>query len=216
MSRAQQKRVARQKLSVKNRHDRFISEYIKARHSGVYREAEGFFNHVLAGNPERRDLTKTHEFLVTTTAFRNHEEYYYRKKTQSKLNYDMELKIPLLGQDTTTSVNVTEQPLVIPSNSEQPLVIPSNSEQPLVIPSNSEQPFVIPCNSEQPLVIPDNIYQDLIKELTSDPELHAIFEDINIPETIEPENINTLQELCDTIEVDEQTALERELTDLGF
>ena len=224
MNRVQQKSIARQKLSFKNRHDRFISEYIKARHSSVYREAEGFFNQVLVENPERRDLTKTHEFLVATTAFKNHEQYYYRKKTQSKLNYNMELKIPLLGQDTTTSVNVTEQPLVIPdlSNSEQPLVIPdrSNSEQPLVISnlSNSEQPLVIPdrSNSEQPLVIPDNIYQDLIKELSSDPELYSIFNDINIPETTKPENINTLQELCDTMELNEQTALERELAGLGF
>ena len=210
MNRAQQKCIARHKLSLKNRHDRFISQYVKAKHSEVYHEAEGFFNQVLAENPERRDLTKTHEFLVATTRFKNHDQYYYRKKDQRKkgqskqLNYDMELKIPLLTQDPIisnseqplerASVNVTEEPLVIPE---------SNSEQPLEIASVNV--------TEEPLVIPDSLYHDLIQELRSDPELYAIFNDMNTPETI-PDKVVT--EILP--ELNEQTPLERELAALGY
>ena len=202
MNRVQQKNIARHKLSLKNRHDRFISEFVKANHSEVYHEAEDFFNQLLVENPERRDLTKTHEFLVATTGFKNHDQYYSRKKGQTKqLNYDMELKIPLLTQDSTIS----------------------NSEQPLERASGNV--------TEEPLVISDGLYHDLIQELRSDPELYAIFNDMNIPETIpdkvvdklvteiqpEPENVNDIiQELCDNTELNEQTPLERELAALGY
>ena len=222
MNRSQQKKIARRKLSEKDRHDRFISRYVKARYSEVYQEAEGFFNQLLAGNPERRDLTKTHEFLLATTSFKSHDQYYNRKRgLRKQLCYDMELKIPLLTQDST--ISNTEQPLEIASVNvtEEPLVISdvSNTEQPLEIASVNV--------TEEPLVISDDLYHDLIRELRSDPELYSIFNDMNIPETIpdkvvtkippEPENINDIiQELCDSMELNEQTALERELAALGY
>ena len=61
--------------------------------------------------------------------------------------------------------------------------------------------------------IPEQVYEDLVRELTQDPQLKAIFDDIEIhDDTEDPE----LKAIFDDINHEEQTPLEIELNELGW
>ena len=205
MERTQQKKNARKNLRKKDRHDRFISAYVKAKHPQIYMEAEEFYEQIDKHNPGKRDLCKTVEFLQITTRFKTFTEYYKRKKSglnSKRKNQpvdNMVLNIPLLKhKKVTEEVNASE---------------PNGSE---------------PNASEPPLAIPDHLYQDLLQEIRNDPDLYAILNDMDIPEVENiaefvniPEDENqqlwTDQDLCDILSsVDEQTPLEKELLTLGY
>ena len=195
MKRTQQKSKARKELRKRDRHDRFISAYVKAKHSQIYMEANEFYEQLDKHNPGKRDLCKTVEFLQSTTRFKSFTEYYKREKSglntkRKKQPVDnMVLNIPLM-----VNKKVTEE--------------------------------VNTC--EPPLAIPDHLYLDLLQEIRNDPDLHAIFNDMNIPEVennAEPVNIpegenqqlGMDQDLWDIYSgVDEQTPLESELLSLGY
>ena len=247
MESKQRKNTTRRLLTLTSKHDRFISAYLKAKYPEVYGEADEFFTQLNKLYPDKRDLRKTIEFLRITAGIKNLNEYYYRNKISKRLEKNhtadnMVLEIPLLNQNTLTNnqnEEVNESPLVIPEEvnvhaNELPLVIPEEvnvhaNEPPLVIPEE-----VNVHANEPPLVIPDHLYEDLIQELRKDPDLRAIFKDMNdvdlsqehqpIPETIpEVENINHLiQELCEdsdthnVLNIDEPTPLEWELYTLGY
>ena len=203
MKRTDQKRVARQILSIKNRQSRFITEYVKSKHAEIYQEAEAFYNHVKELNPNKRDLTKTHQFLVATTDFVDHREFYNRKKKDHKKNHpvttfndNMVLRVQLLAPEAATTTSNSES-LVIPDDQIGATTTISNSES-LVIPDDQIGATTTISNSE-PLVIPDGLYQDLLKKLRSDPDLQMILNDMDM-----------------YIDPDEQTPLERELIELGF
>ena len=212
MQRTDQKRVARQKLSIENRHSRFISEYVKSKHTEIYNEAEAFFKHVQELNPNKRDLTKTHQFLVATTGFVDRNDFYNRKrqKAQEKnqqVNDNMVLRVQLLAPEAVTTINHNSEPLVIPGEQIQIRAVTTcnHNSEPLVIPGEQIQIGAVTTSNHnsEPLVIPDGLYEDLIKELRSDPDLHAILNDMNMD--MDPD-----------ISFDEQTPLERELDELGF
>ena len=249
MENKQRKNTARRILSIKSKHDRFISGYVKAKHPEAYMEAEEFYMQLNKTYPDKRDLCKTIEFLRITAGVKNINEYYYRNKVfkRKEKNHtvdNMVLEIPLLNHNTLTN-NQTEEVNV--------------------------------HANESPLVIPDSLYEDLVQELRNDPDLYAIFNDMNnvdlsqehqaivetipevenipifndmnnvdlsqehqaIVETIpEVENIpgkehaltvenitDLIQELCEdpdtynifnSMDIDEQTPLERDLFALGY
>ena len=73
--------------------------------------------------------------------------------------------------------------------------------------------------NEAPLVIPDHVYEDLLQQLSNDPDLRAIFDDmndINLCEDHQPidEVENIIDDLCQN--PDEPTSLEQELYTLGW
>ena len=241
----QRKNATRRKLTVTSRHDKFISTYLKAKHPEVFREADRFYTQLDERYPEKRDLRKTMEFLNITAAVTNINEHYYRNKLSKKLERNpnankMVLEIPLLDQSTLTNneevnvhattvipeVNVHATPVIPEVNVHATAVIPEvNVHATAVIPEvNVHATPVIPEEvNESPLVIPDHVYEDLVRELTKDPGLKAIFDDMNdidLSEEHQPvaEVENIIQESCqdpDT-DMDEPTPLEWELYTLGY
>ena len=242
MGSKERKNTTRRLLTLTSKHDRFISTYLKAKHPDVYSEADELYTELNKLYPDKRDLRKTIEFLHITSGIKNINEYYYRNRVSKKteknhITDNMLLEIPLLNQNTLTN-NQNESPMVIPQEinvhtDESPTVIPQEinvhtDESPMVIPQEinvhtDESPTVIPQEinvhtDESPMVIPDKIYEDLLRELRKDPDLHAIFNDFDLSEEDQaiPETVPELENIDDILNIDEQTPLEWELYTLGY
>ena len=174
-----------------------------------------------------------------------------KRAQQNPNNDNMVLRIPLLDNNTLTAipeVNVHATTVIPEVNVHATTVIPEvnvhattaipevnvhattaipevNVHATTVIPEvNVHATTAIPEVKEPPLVIPDHIYEDLVRELRNDPDLQAIFEDmndINLSEDHQPvdnEVENIIQDLCQNPDtnMDEPTPLEWELYTLGY
>ena len=190
--RKNQRRNSQKTLLAKRRDNSFIAEYVRRKAPGLYSEAEGFLNHLRTLHPEKRDYTKTHEFLVSTTGFTDYKEYYNRKRLNR-------FKQKESSRNTTTTTTMTTTTTV--DNMELNVVLMPEP----VVKENTMVPF-------QPLT--EETYQDLIKEITSDPSLQPIFN--QIVNNQDPE-IGLDSEIGLDPEVDEiingLTPLEKELID---
>ena len=129
MDKLQRRRKVRAEYTDKNRHARFISEYVKARHNHVYMEADQFFRDIRERNPHKKDMCKTEEFLKITTQYTSYAHFYKRRKTTPKKpenkdnmvrniapkkpkNMDnMLLNITLMSCEETSTKNQDETPL---------------------------------------------------------------------------------------------------------
>ena len=187
--RKSQKRKSQKTLAAKSRDARFIAEYVKRKAPGLYAEADGFLKHLRTIHPEKRDYTKTQEFLVSTTGFSDYRDYYNR----TKLNRYKEKSTSRKTMTTTTMTTTTTI-----DNMELNVVLMPEP----VVKENTIVPF-------QPLS--DQTYQDLVEEITSDPSLQSIFNDMtNTQDTeiaLDPEVDEIMNGLM------QQTPLEKELSE---
>ena len=151
MDRKAQKKSSQQVLNVKNRHGRFITEYILRKHPKLYAEADAFYNKLRSENPNKRDLTKTHEFLVETTSYVDYRDFYCRKKLKVHQKKNQTV--------TTTTTTTTTRQDTMQLNIE---LLPDE-----VVNENTANPL-------QP--VPDSIYQGLLQEIAKDADLQAILD----------------------------------------
>ena len=142
-----QKRQSHHNLLQKRRDSMFIAEYIKRKAPDTYAEAEGFLKTLRERYPDKRDYTKTHEFLVSTTEYACYKDYYNRKRKESK----------------TASVDKKRKESKTASVDNMALAIP-------LLPQN-----VVDENTAPLQVMPQEIYDEVIREITSDPSLQDIF-----------------------------------------
>ena len=143
--------MSRHTRAIKIKHDRVITQYVKAKHPELYREAEQIYQMLEEKYPLKRDLTKTSEFLTHTTEYSTFQDLYrdrYKKKKANlkeatvSVTQEMRLEIPLM---TTHDTNKR----------------PSRQE-----------------DDDKQLCVPQDTYNILLEELRKDSELHKIFEDI--------------------------------------
>ena len=186
MDRKTKKKTAQQVLNIKSRHARFITEYVLRKAPQIYAEANSFYNTLKATHPNKRDLTKTHEFLVRTTNYTDYRDYYSRKKLKR-----YEQRSTTTTTTTTTTTRVDNMALNI----------------------DLLTPEVVAENTKTPLqVMPDDLYHQLLAEISVDPQLQPVLNDMIAPQA---------DELVDDPELDEilkdlgQTPLEKELDDMG-
>ena len=195
MDRVVQKRVARHARSVQSRHDRLVSAYLKKKYPKEYKEASQYYDQLNEKYPDKRDLTKTDEFLFLSTGYTSFYQKYraqqecQKKKTgdDNQINDTMALKIPLM-EKSDVEIAVISQKI------------------------------------DDSLLIPEDIYNNLLASITKDPEMNAILNDIaTYPEQQVPEQQQQqhqqqqidelLDELDDILpEITEQTPLEKELS----
>ena len=188
-----QKKRSQKALAAKSKEARFIAEYVKRKAPVLYAEAEGFLNHLREQHPEKRDYTKTHEFLVSTTMYSDYRDYYNRTKIN---RYKQESTTRKTTTTTTTTTTVDDMELNV-------VLMPEP-----VVNENTIVPF-------QPLS--NETYKDLVEEIASDPNLQLIFNDMMNMQ--DPDMMNT-QDLELNPEVEsvlndlmQQTPLEKELSD---
>ena len=148
-----QRKNSQKALAAKSRDARFITEYIKRKAPQLYKEADDFLNHLRQLYPHKRDYTKTHEFLVSTTGYTDYHEYYNR----TKLNRFKQKASKTTTTTTTTTTTIDNMELNV-------VLMPER-----VVNENTTTPFQ---------VLPDETYKDLINEITSDPSLEPIFNDM--------------------------------------
>ena len=189
MDRKTKKKNAQKLLAVKSRHARFITEYIKRRTPDLYKEADEFFSILRAKHPEKRDLTKTHEFLVKTTCFSDYRDYYNRTKLR-KYN----------KRSTTTTTTTTTSTTCVEDNMELNVVLLPQH----VVKENATTPL-------QPMQ--DDVFQGLLEEISADPSLQSIFNDMSSPQDNDIIRDPEQEEIFNSLQ---QTPLEKELTLMGY
>ena len=182
----------------RNRHSRFISEYVKARHNDIYMEADQIFRDIQEKNPHKKDMCKTEEFLKITAQYTSYAHYYNRRKTTSKKpgnkdnmvcniapkkpkNEDnMVLNIQLISSEETSTKNKDEIPppaIILEQETQDEIPPPAILE---LETQDEIPPPAIPELETPQLPIPDHVYEDLLRELRNDPDLYRIFNDIDI------------------------------------
>ena len=209
MDRKAQKKAAQKALNMKSRHARFISEYVQRRHPNIYAEGCRFYNTLKAANPEKRDLTKTHAFLVETTNYVDYRDFYNRKRLKSYRKRitttttttrvdNMELNIQLMTPETVVE-NKTMQ--VMPNNVYEDLLSTINADPDL----KSIFDGMTDPQAEHALEDP------ILKEILDDTPLEkGLFDGMTDPQAEHALEDPILKEIVD------DTPLEKELNKMGY
>ena len=182
--RKNQKKQAQKDLLQKRRDATFIAEYVKRKAPETYIEAENFLKKLRELYPNKRDHTKTHEFLVDTTVYVDHKEYYNRKRLRH-LNQDTASSTTSVN---TTSVNTTSSTTSVNTTSRTTSVNTSSSTTSVnnMTLNIALMPETVVAENTVPLqAIPQETYEDLITEIVSDPTLHDIFHNFDNMQDIE-------------------------------
>ena len=127
---------------------------MKAKHPDLYQEAEQLYEQLNERYPEKRDLTKTLEFLNYTTQYFTFTDLYrdrYKKKKatpkekvtpETQTSTEMVLEIPLMSSDDANKTTSRQE------------------------------------DDDQAICIPEDTYNMLVDELTRDPQLYNVFNDM--------------------------------------
>ena len=208
MERKEQKRVTRKQRSINNRHDKLISQYVRFKYPEVYADAEACYTRLNARYPDKRDLSKTIEYVQLTTGAITYSQYYNHRKQEKKsrnkgetageteektttgqdvVTDNMVLQIPLLHSDTVAnnlSLNIPqhEEVMVEIMNDSVLHAVFNNFTTPdgeTLDTSGSESMEVTSHHAgESFLGVPEQAVQDLPREHVKDPELGKIFHDM--------------------------------------
>ena len=125
MDRVIQKKAARHVRSKAARHDRFIATYIMKKNKEAYAEAKQLYDDLDKKYPEKRDLTKTDEFLHKTTGYTSFYQMSrakYKVQKQKPNNQKikgMSLEIPLMDKgdvDIVVMAEKVDESLCIPDH----------------------------------------------------------------------------------------------------
>ena len=194
---------------------RVICGYVELKYPEIYKEAFEFYEFLNVKHPGKKDLRKTNEFemLKSGVPKQTMKKYYIRKEkgpnieVSNKKNMDMELIIPLMKLPVSTqeiefSSEIPTQEIEV--SSEIPTQeIEVSSEIPTqeievssdVSTEENESSSEVSTQEIESLGhIRDEMIEEIMTNLREDPDLHALFDDIDID-----------------IDIEEQSPLETEL-----
>ena len=191
MDRKDKKKASQKALVIKNKKARFITEYVKRKNPQLYLEGETFYNRLQQEYPQKRDHTKTHEFLTKTTKYKDYHDFYSRKK----------LKQYAQKATTTTTTKTTTTTTI--HNEEMQLCV--ELLPPEVAKANTG-PLLPP--------VPEDVYQDLLDQIRRDPQLRDILDSMPSPPDVweQAEELVNDPELEGILDQCQETPLERELS----
>ena len=211
MNKLNKRKKTRTEREKANRQARFIEDYIKARHTDVYAQADKAYKDIQSNNKSKKDLRKTDEFIRLTTQYKNLRQYYERpNKTGTKQHTD----------NTATKQYTDNMVLNIQLMDEGTWQDPPPPQR-LLIPDVAETKDPTPPALLPP--IPDAMFQQLLDEIRNDPELDLIFNDMafggdNIPatqhESLSPVSDDIMDLSGINIDIELQTPLEVELSNI--
>ena len=160
MERKERKRFTRKLLTRSNRHNKLISQYVSFKHPDVYKDAEAFYKMLNHKYPEKRDLSKTIEYLELTTGAITYNQYYNHRKQDKRVRDKRETA----SETTTTGQHVDSMASETTTTTGQHV-----DSMVLQIPLLSSQ---IVANNMS-LDIPQ--YEDVMTEINNDSDLRAVF-----------------------------------------
>ena len=171
---------------------KFITEYVRNIHKDIYDQAYSFYKTVKENNLQVHDLTKTVEFMERAKPNECIPRYYHNRRgrttARKQTELSMTLNIPLMTIPTVPSpvaVPPTEEPLplTVPPVEPLPLAVPPTEEPlPLTVPPVEPLPLTVPPVEPLPL-LEEETFQQLMQEINQDPDLHAVFNNIQSPES---------------------------------
>ena len=197
-SKQQRKNQARKCLVHTRRKDRLISEYIRHKYPEIYNEAVDTHEKLDAMYPQKRDLTKSMEFMQMTNGVLTYNQYYYHRKTPKarveKLS-KMGLTIPLMSASDVQEQATLEIPGaadVIVEVCQDPnlrevfreMTCEPDNVQHEGPPNNTQheavQHEVASDNVQQEVVVATTeTYKSMVDDLVNDPELASVFDDFD-------------------------------------
>ena len=175
------------------REQRIITGYIELKHPEAYKEAASFYNLLNEKYPSKKDLRKTNEYewLKAEIPGEITKKYYKRRKTYPSIKQNvfveihnpsdnMQLIIPLMNHPAKTTEPPVEQTVEPPAESIDKVAEGETSEriQDTII---EEGEIIIDASLNDE--IPNDMIEEIINGLRQDPDLHSIFEDIDIDES---------------------------------
>ena len=163
MERIERKKLTRRKLCLKARQDRFVSGYVKHKHPQVYSQANEWYKQLDEMYPDKRDLCKTLEFLRMTTGVKTYTEYYHLNRPNRKRKNETVEKSSKKQAQEKNSISDNMMLKI-------PLMKMSESILQRASTINDDESF---------LSITDQEYEAVIEELRNDPDLYAIYNDLN-------------------------------------
>ena len=168
------KNETRKQLSKTNRHARLITQYVQFKHPDLYKEAEACYQELNDKYPDKRDLSKTIEFVQLTTGAVTYTQYYNQRK-QEKRAQDKKQTPPT--ETITTGQN--DMPLLSAEMVQN--IIPEVMSE---IVADPDRETLSRCSSESNTSGLENApecVQDLIDEIINDPQLNEFFNDTPTP-----------------------------------
>ena len=205
MDNTSRKNIRRRQESANVRCNRIVTGYVETNYPEVYAEAQQFYHSLDTAYPHKKDLRRTNEYAWMKDGSLG-KKYYLRKAkettTKHKVADNMRLVIPLMETPKNTNEDVMEstQELSVMPNGEptQELPVMPNDEptQELSVMPNDEPTQEFP-------VMPEEKIEEIIKELSKDPDLNQVFRDFDVGAEVELEDF--------MFDIDTETPLEREL-----
>ena len=162
MDRRAQKRKAHHLRTQAVRQNKFIALYVMQKNKDVYDEAKNFYHQLDAKYGTKRDLTKTDEFMYSTTGYTVREMYQIKYKTKNQTKPRQEPNQP----------NQKEIAVNIPLMNQSDVDIAVMSEK-----------------VNEGISIPDSLYNDLLDEISKDPIMCNIFRELNQEQPAESDQI---------------------------
>ena len=132
---------------------------MKAKYPKQYEEAEELYEQLNQRYPEKRDLTKTSEFLSATTNYSTFTDLYRHRYKMKKTN-----------QKEKRTPETTEMVLQIPLMTANDIDMSTSSQ--------GHNASMSANDDEESLSIPEDTYNTLVEELLKDPELRNVFNDM--------------------------------------
>ena len=179
----------REKQRVQKRKTIFVDEYVRVKFSKVYTEAINFYSALDQIYPEKKDLCRTTEFRSWRAKLskKDKKSTTDTRQPEHESTRNMVLNIPLLphpsttpSQSTANTVETTGQTSTVSE-----LDTPSEIQQSPATPPEIGAEIIVempPIQPQTPLETDDEItdrrIQEIIAELRDDPDLNAIFDDL--------------------------------------
>ena len=204
MNRIERKKANRIQEASNVRFNRVITGYIETNYPEVYKEAKEFFEQLNALYPNKKDLRRTNQYMWMKNDFPQ-KKYYPRKsnpkKKEDKIRDNMELVIPLMRLSEKTNEDVDKS-----GDTQMETII----EQPLPTPPDNHQVAV----TEPYPAISEEMIEEMISDLTKDPELEQFFNETIIEQPLPAMSEETIEEMISDLAKDPE--LEQFFNDIDF
>ena len=177
----------RERQRVLKRQSIFVKEYVRIKFVDVHSEAMNFYSTLDQAHPQKKDLLRTQEFRSWRATFNNNNNKKESTAVQQPID-NMILKIPLLPLPSATPPQASVEPAV----QSQPEIPPETvgmttvELQPVTPPEiGAETTVEMPIEMPHDIENADSRIQEIITQLSNDPDLNSIFNNFQIDEGIE-------------------------------
>ena len=161
---------------IERRQSMFVQEYIDEKYRGIYDEAINFYNMLNGLHPTKNDLRKTKEFKKWKKSKPTNLESSTATTTTATISQDNPESSTATTTTATTSQDNPESSTATTTTATTSQDNPESSTA-----TTSQDPAQVTVEVLPPLQITDQRITEILQDLRNDPDLDAIFNEIEIP-----------------------------------